>query len=569
MTSFSSASQPSAAKPFGPVPVSTGQLQPAFEPLQQLLQQALQQAGLPLRANNPIRPVRLLVAFSGGADSTALLHLVKQLALQGKAEVAAAFYNHAWRGTPPPEIARLHKTCKDLEVPLVLLPSTPGEKKTEAMARSYRYKALQRAALALKADAILTAHHADDQVETLLFRLFRGTGLDGLCGILPVLSMETDDPQTPATPIVRPLLGANKVDLTAYCQHHQLSAFEDPSNQNTRFSRNALRHKVLPGLMQAFPQLKTALLRLAQTAQSDSQLLDELLEPQWQRLFYVDETQPGGWKLNAQAFAQLGEAYQRRLARRLLKHLHHEADWDTVEALTGFLSGKTTRLLSWEATEKPLKFSLSPNQSQSRRFIVLHQGQAWEETQAIIEKPSNDKTSVQAFEPVFFPLPNAVEADTLVTLANPQTQQLQALTASVVVKPSQRVPEEFPEPTGDTLLLHCPEDWPENPKTATKNGTEPRPLVLRTRQPGDRWQPLGLYEGSQKLKDTLMARGIPQAERDGLLVLARTGQDAQEVLWVVGVGLSEKLRVTEGRLATHQLSLSPALQTPDSVAVLG
>jgi tRNA(Ile)-lysidine synthase len=177
---------------------------------------------------------RVLVAVSGGLDSVCLLHMLR---FGGRpAGLHAAHFDHAMRPGSAGDALWVRGLCAAWDIPLAYARAreTP---RGEAAARELRYAFLQEAATRSDADLILTAHHADDQAETVLFRLARGTGLTGLAGI-------------PARrgAIVRPLLPFTRAELVAYARRVGVRWREDPTNLELRYARNRIRHVVLPSL---------------------------------------------------------------------------------------------------------------------------------------------------------------------------------------------------------------------------------------------------------------------------------------------------------------------------------
>jgi tRNA(Ile)-lysidine synthase len=160
--------------------------------------------------------------------------------------------------------------------------------------------------LELSAEHLATAHHADDQAETVLLRLLRGTGPDGLGGI----PERGEDGR-----IVRPLLRIPRAQLEAYARHHGLTWREDASNASPDYTRNRLRH-LLPGFAGEFnPQWLRAIGDLAEAQQRDSEWIAERVEAEAERRFSVE----GGWlQIDAKDFSALPEALSRRLARAAL-----------------------------------------------------------------------------------------------------------------------------------------------------------------------------------------------------------------------------------------------------------
>ncbi|WP_085581405.1 MULTISPECIES: tRNA lysidine(34) synthetase TilS [unclassified Pseudomonas] len=211
------------------------------------------------------------IAFSGGLDSTVLLHLLARLAKTETLPPLSALHVHhglqaaaeAW-----PEHCRAF--CDALGVPLrvVRVQVRPGAS-LERAARDARYAAFD-AAIG-RNEALLTGQHRDDQAETLLFRLLRGAGVRGLS------AMPVHRPLGQGS-LVRPLLDAGRGELEAYARAHQLTWIEDPSNQDTQFSRNYLRHQVMPLLAARWPQATASLVRSAAHAREAQGLLDELAQ---------------------------------------------------------------------------------------------------------------------------------------------------------------------------------------------------------------------------------------------------------------------------------------------------
>jgi len=195
---------------------------------------------------------RILVACSGGLDSVTLLHLVRFGLPDWSLELRAAHLDHAMRPDSARDAGWVAGLCRAWGVPLVLERAAPPPE-SEAEARRVRYDFLERVARA--DERILTAHTADDQAETLVFRMIRGTGLRGLRGIRPVRGQ-----------VVRPLLPFRRDDVVEYARGARIAFREDPSNRDLRFARNRIRHRVLPELERARPGATRALARLAHHA---------------------------------------------------------------------------------------------------------------------------------------------------------------------------------------------------------------------------------------------------------------------------------------------------------------
>ena len=225
----------------------------------------------------------LLIAFSGGADSTALLHLTQTLARAQKSppRITALHVNHGIRGEEAVRDADFCRTfCREYDIPFVLCEAdAPAEAKLhgltlEEAAREVRYRHIT-AYLRSHPDVtcVLTAHHADDQAETVLFRLLRGTSLRGLGGIPRTRMLTVDDAASPdgtrQVPIYRPLLSFSKESLSAYLAAHGIAHVTDSTNAENDASRNLLRNTLIPAAKTVNPAFPDALRRLSAYAEED------------------------------------------------------------------------------------------------------------------------------------------------------------------------------------------------------------------------------------------------------------------------------------------------------------
>ena len=216
--------------------------------------QALQ-AGAAFVVSGAARPVTIAVALSGGRDSVALLHATRAALAETSplARVVALHVHHGLQAQADEWQQFCAVVCAGWQVPLVgarvSVTAAAGEG-IEAAARRARYEALGRMCREQGAALLLFAHHRDDQVETVLLRLFRGTGVAGMAGMPAQRPLDAHgDVQ-----LLRPWLDVSRADIDAYCAAHALTWIDDPSNADTRFARNALRAH-LPALLQAFPAL--------------------------------------------------------------------------------------------------------------------------------------------------------------------------------------------------------------------------------------------------------------------------------------------------------------------------
>ncbi len=213
-----------------------------------------------------------LVGFSGGADSTALLHAISTIREQLEAPVSAVHINHGLHGDASRWQARCEQFCKRYRIPLVSLdinPAAGSGKGLEAEARRLRYEAI--ASQVKKGTGLLTAHHADDQAETLLLNLMRGSGVDGLA------AMPESRPFGDGL-LQRPLLEFQGSELRRYLHDSGVEWIEDPSNQQVEHDRNFVRHEIIPLLEQRWPQVSQRLLLTRQAMSGARHLLEGLAD---------------------------------------------------------------------------------------------------------------------------------------------------------------------------------------------------------------------------------------------------------------------------------------------------
>jgi tRNA(Ile)-lysidine synthase len=217
-----------------------------------------------------VRPNRYIVAFSGGLDSTVLLHALATSARQHGIAVLAIHIDHGLQEDSEKWAEQCRSAVAALDVEFrskrVTVDRTAG-KGQEAAAREARYAAL--ASLMSPGDWILSAHHQDDQAETLLLNLLRGSGPAGIAGIAAIRPFENGW-------LARPMLSFSRDSLLEYANQHDLSWIEDPSNSDGSFDRNFLRHEVLPKLESRWPELARRLYRSSRIAGDTATLLDDL-----------------------------------------------------------------------------------------------------------------------------------------------------------------------------------------------------------------------------------------------------------------------------------------------------
>lgn len=262
------------------------------------------------------------VAFSGGLDSTVLLHLLANLAnTESLPALSVIHVHHGLQAAADAWPARCQAVCDELSVPLqvVRVQVQPGAS-VERAARDARYAAFSAATQAN--DVLLTGQHRDDQAETLLFRLLRGAGVRGLSGMPVQRALGQGS-------LVRPLLDITRAELEAYARDHGLRWVEDPSNQDRQFSRNYLRHQVMPLLTGRWPQAHASMARSAAHLREAQGLLDELAQIDLAQASLPGEFEWSGLpSLAFVAIASLSDARQRNALSHWLQPLTRLPDTD-------------------------------------------------------------------------------------------------------------------------------------------------------------------------------------------------------------------------------------------------
>jgi tRNA(Ile)-lysidine synthase len=220
----------------------------------------------------------MAIAYSGGLDSAALLRLAHDYATRHQIKLFAFHVHHGLSQNADQWLSHCRVQCEQLGVAFDSRHIEVGKKEkngVEEAARLSRYAALGEMCSAHDVSLLLTAHHLDDQAETVLLQLLRGSGVAGLSG-MDESNYAADLLGNATLLIARPLLQVARVNLAEFVQQHAIPFVEDESNLDPRYARNALRHNVMPTLKQYFPGFQQRFARTAQHAQSAQRLLIEL-----------------------------------------------------------------------------------------------------------------------------------------------------------------------------------------------------------------------------------------------------------------------------------------------------
>jgi tRNA(Ile)-lysidine synthase len=449
----------------------------------------------------------VLVAVSGGADSTALVYLLREAAPRLDIELAGlAHFNHLLRGAASDADEQF---CREMADRLGL-PFEAGRGDVREAARSrgasiedagrrLRYEFLAAAMERTRASHLAVGHTRDDQAETLLLNLLRGAGTTGLGG-MPVRRGA----------IVRPLIDCTHEELVAWLSSEGVPFREDESNRDRRHLRNRVRHDVLPALTRVAPSARDAIARAAEITRADADYLDDLAARALTAV--LREAGSGAWALDAGAVASMPTALARRVARQALGLASggRFVGFDHAVRLVALAQGKIAGPLSLPGQRARLT---------ENREVVLSRTRG----------RGTDGETGSAATWTFFRAPLSISGE--------------------VVLEDLRVVSSELRPGGLTTLDEVLQGG--DSKTAVVDADLALNLAVRFRQPGDLFRPLGLT-GRKKLQDFFVDRKVARAERDRTPLVVDAGD---RVVWVAGYAVSEDFRVSVATRAVVILKL--------------
>ena len=459
----------------------------------------------------------VVVGVSGGADSVCLLHVLAKLRKGLGIKLHVAHLNHQLRGVESEDDAEyVSNLAGSLGIPITIDRQDVAAYKSERnfsveeAARELRYAFLARVAREVGANRIAIGHTRDDQVETILMHILRGTGITGLCGLAPCSPMAYDKQGTswPAKQskllVIRPLLDITREETTSYCQEHQLDPRVDSSNRSLSFFRNRLRLQLLPLLRQYNPSLDQALLRLADIAKEDNAFIEQQASELWNK---VARQENKAIYLDRKQIASLPIALQRQLLRAAVTRL----------------AGDTRDI---EASHIEAARSLL-NKPAGKRISLPH---------GFICKGGYDEiviasTAKQSQLPPcpFPPLPGEFPLKVPGKTVFPGWKVMASIVGERVDSPSSRG---VPSTSEGTCQSHLVAGFDLH-----KTGTE---LFVRRRRPGDKFQPLGMSM-PKKLPEFMVDAKIPRSWRGRIPIVC----SPQQIIWVAGWRIDDRVKVTE------------------------
>ncbi len=435
--------------------------------------------------------LRIGVACSGGPDSVALLSALLTIVPLRSYRLRVLHVNHGLRPESDQEQDVLQTLCQQWRVPLSVkkLQPPPGLKGIEAWAREARYTFFQESLAAAPLDYIATAHTQDDQAETVLFRLMRGSARRGVAGIPPVRDNW----------LIRPFLHCSRREIDAYTKEKNLSYVTDPSNADLRFTRNKIRHVLLPFLEQEFsPQIRRHLASLAETVREEEDWLEELATSARARIIGRDNS------VSLPALDREPAALRSRILRR-------------------WAEGRAQGLKAVHM----------------RRLRELSEGKI----QGRVELPGQQAVVRQGMRLMFQTQRLSVtERDYSYVLQAGQNWRLASrwnLSVSAAI-----------EWRGDLSTARCADRWSAL-FDCNLAGPEDTCLV-RNACTEDRIRPFGM-QGHRKVQDVLVDAKIPPALRPGFPVVEMNG----EIAWIPGCVRGQSALVTAATRRVYRMRVSP------------
>ena len=481
----------------------------------------------------------VVVGVSGGADSVCLLHVLAKWRKGPGINLHIAHLNHQLRGAESEADAKyVSDLAGSLGVPVTIDRQDVAAYRAgrnlsvEEAARELRYAFFARVATKVGANRIVIGHTRDDQVETILMHILRGTGITGLCGLAPCSPMAYDSEGTswPASPlslraealsvakgqrsnllVIRPLLDVTRKETTSYCQEYQLDPRIDSSNRSLSFFRNRIRLQLLPLLRQYNPSVDQALLRLADIAKEDNTFIEQQASGLWDE---VTRQENNAIYLDRKQIASLSIALQRQLLRTAVTRL--AGDTRDIEAS------------HIEAARSLLNKPVGKRISLPHGFIC----QGGYDELVIASPPSVIASEAWQSQLPSCPFPSLPGEFTLKVPGKTVFPGWKVI-ASIIREREDSLPLRGTLSTSEgTYRSNLVADFDLH-----KTGTE---LFVRQRRPGDKFQPLGMNM-PKKLQEFMVDAKIPRSWRGHIPIV----YSPQQIIWVVGWRIDDRVKVNE------------------------
>ena len=435
----------------------------------------------------------VVVGVSGGADSVCLLKVLKELQHQFQLTIYAVHVNHGLRGAEADEDQRyVESICKEWEIPLKIFRadvralSLKNRISLEEAGRETRYRLLNEVLRQTGSRFIAVAHQQEDQAETIMLHLLRGSGLDGLCG----MSLKQDS-------IIRPLLNVPRKEILEFLHENRIAYCTDSSNLGSDYTRNRIRNVLFPRITEMFTvNPVNQLVRLSEIVQEERDFLEETSKAAY---YAVSMNETETVEISIQAL----KTYHRAIIKRIIRHA-----WERInESKKNLEQGHVNQILS-----------------------LVFEGR----TGKRINLPRGIEARVSYDRLIFSRLPEkAEEGFSYSVKLSGATEAKKAggtLLASIL-------------PTGEAFLHYgAPKNIKENSLVQLFDYDKLREgIFLRSRQPGDRVRPYG-PGGEKKLKEFFIDQKIPREKRLTAPLVARDNR----IVWIIGMRTSQEFRADQG-----------------------
>jgi tRNA(Ile)-lysidine synthase len=432
---------------------------------------------------------KLLLAVSGGPDSLAMLNLFYDLKNELELEIAAAHLDHMFREESKSEADFVEDFSKARGIKLyrkqVDLPEIIKKNNfsAEAAARKIRFDFFKEIIGEYNFDLLALAHHRDDQAETVLLNLFRGSGLQGLSGIRPAAEVN-------GIKVIHPMLKFSKKEILDYCEEKNLKPRFDSSNQKNIYSRNIIRNQIFPVVEKKInDRAREVIARSSKLLAAENEFLEKLVLKEYKRILKSENDQK--IVIDFGKFQNIDQVLQRRISRLIYNHLNNNLDdlyLDHIFEIEKLISDKKTG-----------------------RGVDIASGIRVEISYSNLVFFKKDKLTARLINKIKIKAEKEIEIDNQRSLS------------SKIVDSS-----EF--------------SFSDNQQQAAFDYDKLKlPLFIRNREAGDKLIPLGM-SGHKKVKDILIDEKVPKYERDQLILVV----DAEDnIIWLAPYKIANNYKITQ------------------------
>lgn len=439
---------------------------------------------------------RVLIGISGGPDSMLLLYWLWKHQRVWSLDIRAAHLNHQFRGAEADEDQRVvEDLCYKLRIPCyaqkrnVSLYQEQRQLSKQSAARECRYQFFEELVSAHHIDKVAVAHHADDQVETVLMRMIRGAGVQGMGGMPVKRSLSTSE-------LIRPLMTVCKQQIEAYCQEHELKPRTDTSNTSDAYTRNVIRQRIIPHMTKLNPNVQQVIYDTTQLLQEENQYLDELAQKYVQQV--TDEKSEHELIVDVLSFRKIALPLQRRVILLLLSYLTENRNWGKghIDSILGIAkeAGRFKQLA--------LPDGIMASYEYDKLIFSL-------------QKHAEKCAQLSAYDDILPCEGTYIHPQFKIVLEWIEPQEISV----------QHVTRKEVDPKGYQSFFDAEQLT--------------FPLKIRYRRDGD-WMQLFGAGGSKKIKKIFIDHKISRSERSNWPVIA----DQEEIIWLPGLQRSNKARIT-------------------------